>query len=191
MKDYERFSEALEFAARKHKEQTRNDGVTPYIYHPISVAELVKKTGFGIDYQIVAILHDTLEDTDATEDEIRYFGEDILEAVKLLTRAKGADENEYVAAILQNELASVVKNADKISNLWDSCFNGVVGEKRTDEAKAFADRYIKKAEKFYQGKFSKAMDDSIEVARKHNALEDIQEIETPNYSREEMRLYSC
>lgn len=189
MKDFERFSEALEFAARKHKEQTRNDGVTPYIFHPISVAELVKKTGFGIDYQIVAIIHDTLEDTDATEDEIRYFGVDILEAVKLLTRPDGADENEYVAAILQNELARVVKNADKICNLWDSCFNGVVGEKRTDKAKSFAERYIKKTEKFYQGKFSKAMDDAIEVARKHNGFEYIQEIETPNYSRDEMKLY--
>ena len=188
MKDYERFSEALEFAVRKHKEQTRNDGETPYIFHPMSVAELVKNTGFGIDYQIVAILHDTLEDTDATEDEIRYFGEDILEAVKLLTRPEGADEDEYVAAILQNELARVVKNADKICNLWDSCFNGVVGEKRTDKARSFADRYIKKAEKYYQGKFSKALDDSIEVARKHNNLNYIQEIETPHYSRSEMKI---
>ena len=65
--------------------------------------------------QIAAILHDTLEDTDATEADIKEFGDDVLEAVKLVTRAKGADETEYVKNILKNNMAATVKNADRIA----------------------------------------------------------------------------
>ena len=60
-----------------------------------------------------------LEDTDATDDEVRAFGEDIYEAVKLVTRPKGADEAEYVKNILGNRMAAAVKNADKIHNMCD------------------------------------------------------------------------
>ena len=84
MSEHELFAKALVFATEKHAGQTRQDG-SPYIYHPIKVAELLKDTGYDLRYQIAGILHDVLEDTDATEEEVRAFGEDVLEAVKLVT----------------------------------------------------------------------------------------------------------
>ena len=148
------FAEAIAYAARKHAGQTRKDG-TPYIYHPLKVADLVKGAGYGLEYQMAAVLHDTLEDTDATEDEILTFGADVLEAVKLVTRPDGMDEDVYVAAILQNPIAKAVKNADKIHNMKDlvNCGNPEWGR-----------YYAKKVQKYYGGKFSKELDEAMEQA---------------------------
>lgn len=65
---------ALDFAARKHKDQRRkNIEETPYINHPIEVAEILVRVGGVYDTNTIAaaILHDTLEDTEATEEELR------------------------------------------------------------------------------------------------------------------------
>lgn len=51
MTDGQRLAKAISFAATKHADQTRKDG-TPYIYHPMAVAELLKKCGYGIDVQL-------------------------------------------------------------------------------------------------------------------------------------------
>ena len=117
MTDEERYDNALRFAAEKHKGQFRIGG-DEYITHPMAVAEIVKRQGYGIDIQITALFHDLLEDTDAKESEILKFGnEEILKAVKLLTKQKGYDMAEYVSGIRQNEMAFAVKAADRLHNL--------------------------------------------------------------------------
>ena len=117
MEDGERIRLALEFAREKHKGQLRIGGAE-YITHPIAVSEMVKAQGLGEDYQIAALFHDLLEDTDATEEEIvRYGNEKILAAVKLLTKQKGYVMEEYIKAIKQNEIAFAVKAADRLHNL--------------------------------------------------------------------------
>ncbi len=108
---------ALEFAKIKHKGQLRIGG-DEYITHPIAVCEIIKEKGLDTDYQITALFHDLLEDTDATEKEILEYGNGaILEAVKLLTKQKGYDMAEYIKAIKENDIAFAVKGADRLHNL--------------------------------------------------------------------------
>ena len=117
MNDSERLKLALEFAKAKHKGQKRIGG-DDYITHPMAVSEIVKSQGFDESYQIAALFHDLLEDTDATQEEIlKYGSSQILEAVKLLTKKKGYDMAEYVSAIKQNSIAFAVKSADRLHNL--------------------------------------------------------------------------
>lgn len=156
MTKHELFAKALSFAAEKHTGQTRRDG-SPYIYHPIKVAELLKDAGYDLKYQMAGLLHDVLEDTNATEDELRVFGEDVLAAVKLVTRPDGMDEEEYVAAIMENRMAIAVKNADKIHNMKDVI---------TAPDKEWAKQYVQKVKKYYAGKFSTALDELISCAEK-------------------------
>lgn len=117
MTDEELYDKALAYATKKHSGQMRKGG-QPYITHPIAVSDYVKQQGYGIDYQIAGLFHDLLEDTDATTDEILALSNDrVLTAVKLLTKTDGYVMAEYVGAIKQNEIARVVKNADRLHNL--------------------------------------------------------------------------
>lgn len=117
MIDGESLQRALEYAKEKHKGQKRVGG-DDYITHPIAVAEIVRGQGFDENYQIAALFHDLLEDTDATDEEIlEYAGPEILEAVKLLTKEKGYVMSEYIGAIKQNSIAFAVKAADRLHNL--------------------------------------------------------------------------
>ena len=117
MASSEKVCKALDFATLKHQGQKRIGG-DDYITHPIAVCEIVKNQGYGEDYQITALFHDLLEDTNATEQEILEHGNDeILTAVKLLTKQKGYDMKEYIDAIKDNDLAFRVKTADRLHNL--------------------------------------------------------------------------
>ncbi|MEG0272970.1 MAG: HD domain-containing protein [Hydrogenoanaerobacterium sp.] len=111
------YSKALEYATQKHSGQLRIGG-TPYITHPIAVAQLMRESGYGLDYQLTALFHDLLEDTDATEAEIAALSNDeVLAAVLLLTKKKDYDMREYVEAICKNPMAKAVKAADRLHNL--------------------------------------------------------------------------
>ncbi len=134
--DYEK---AYEFAEKKHKGQYRIGG-EPYITHPAAVAEIVRQWGFDTEYQITALFHDLLEDTDAKESEILALSDErVLEAVKTLTKAEPYNMTDYVANIKKNKMAFVVKTADRLHNL-KSAFC-------TDES--FKRRYILETIEYY------------------------------------------
>ena len=77
---------ALDFATKAHEGQVRKYTGEPYIHHPIAVARLVASVTDDRAMIIAAILHDTVEDTDATLDEIEHlFGADVASLVEALT----------------------------------------------------------------------------------------------------------
>ncbi|MDF2880097.1 MAG: hypothetical protein K0R54_654 [Clostridiaceae bacterium] len=127
------------FAYKKHKGQLRIGGL-PYITHPVAVAKELKNRGFGEDYVNTALLHDVLEDTSATEEEILALtNKRVLTAVKLLTKEKNYDMNEYIEKIKNNELALMVKLADRLHNLQSSL---VAKEK-------FRKKYVEETKEYY------------------------------------------
>jgi guanosine-3',5'-bis(diphosphate) 3'-pyrophosphohydrolase len=118
---------AFEFAARKHRDQRRKDADTsPYINHPITVAHVLCQTGVDDpDVLSAALLHDTIEDTERTEAELReIFGARIASIVLEMTDDKSLPKDERKrfqiahAQALSPE-AQLVKWADKICNLRD------------------------------------------------------------------------
>jgi len=119
---------ALKFAAKKHRDQRRKDqGATPYINHPIEVAETLWFQGNVRDMITIvgALLHDTLEDTNATAEEIRQqFGEQVLALVQEVTDDKSLPKLERKRLQIehaphQSARAKQVKLADKICNVTD------------------------------------------------------------------------
>ena len=119
---------ALEFAAQKHRDQRRKDAeASPYINHPIALAQVLAAEGGVADIEVLAaaLLHDTIEDTDTTGEELqREFGGRIAAIVAEVTDDTAlpkADRKRLQiehAATLSRE-AKLVKLADKICNLRD------------------------------------------------------------------------
>lgn len=105
----ENTNKALKFMFEKHKEQCDKSGV-PYVFHPFMVANSMDDE----DSTIVALLHDVLEDTDTSVEEIRNFGfsENVIEALMYLTHDKNVDYMDYIRNILNNDIAVKVKIAD-------------------------------------------------------------------------------
>lgn len=119
---------AAEFAARKHRDQRRKDkSASPYINHPIALAEVLGRVGGVTSPNVLAagLLHDTLEDTQTTRLELRKaFGPSIAKIVDEVTDDKRLPKQrrkelqvEHAAHISKS--AKLVKLADKISNLSD------------------------------------------------------------------------
>lgn len=106
-------NKAMCLAYQAHHGQLDYNGV-PYIFHPIHVAEQMEE-------EIpccVALLHDVLEDTPVTPEELaREFPQPVVEAVCLLTRREGEDYLSYIRRIRQNPVAVRVKLADLAHNL--------------------------------------------------------------------------
>lgn len=119
---------ALAFAADKHRNQRRKDAdASPYINHPIALANLLLNEA-GVEDQrvlVAAILHDTIEDTDTTEQElVKHFGKDIADIVLEVTDDKALPKAERKRLQIEHAAhisrrAKLVKLADKICNLRD------------------------------------------------------------------------
>ena len=135
---------AVSFTKEKHEGQSRMGG-DAYITHPLAVVEILNSFGYNGEFSYVGLFHDLLEDTDATPEEIYSYagvgrlGESVLKAVELLTKRKGYCMEEYIQKISQNELAKIVKLADRLHNLQSAL---VASEK-------FRKRYIAETEQYY------------------------------------------
>jgi guanosine-3',5'-bis(diphosphate) 3'-pyrophosphohydrolase len=119
---------AIRFAAEKHSDQRRKDSKSsPYINHPIQVAEMLWTVGEVRENTLLvaSILHDTIEDTATSPEEIReQFGEAVLALVLEVTDDKGLPkevrkQHQIETASLKSHSAKLLKLADKICNVRD------------------------------------------------------------------------
>jgi guanosine-3',5'-bis(diphosphate) 3'-pyrophosphohydrolase len=127
---------ALSFASVKHRKQRRKDAESsPYINHPIAVASVLSTECAMADEQILvaAILHDTVEDTETTFDELgELFGAAVMELVRELTDDKTLSKEErkrlqILHAHTASPGAKQLKIADKICNIRDIQANPPAG----------------------------------------------------------------
>ena len=111
--DTTRLRAAFEYANAHHGQQLRKSG-EPYITHPIAVAELVADLGLDMDSIIAALLHDCIEDTDSTHDEIsKQFGAtvaDLVEGVTKLTRMQYTSKEEEQMENLRKMFMAMAKD---------------------------------------------------------------------------------
>ncbi len=128
MNDLAKFIQAASFAAKKHKTQKRKGAVEePYINHPLEVANLLANVGKVEDYDILiaAVLHDTIEDTETTKEEIaELFGTKVSEMVLEVTDDKSLPKAERKQKQIEHAPhlstgAKHIKLADKSSNIRD------------------------------------------------------------------------
>jgi len=119
---------ALEFAAQKHRDQRRKDkNASPYINHPIQLANVLRQEGGVADPVVIAaaLLHDTVEDTETTWQELRgEFGDEIANIVLEVTDVQWLKKIvrkrlQVAKARHASHAARLVKLADKICNLRD------------------------------------------------------------------------
>ena len=130
-------NKAMQIAYQAHHGQTDYNGI-PYIFHPIHLAEQMDD-----EYSCcVALLHDTVEDTDLTfEDLCKEFPREVTDAVRLMTHTEGVDYFDYVRSIKNNPIARKVKLADLAHNSDQTrCIGCNIPEERLQ---AWAAKYAK------------------------------------------------
>ena len=119
---------AIEFASRKHSTQRRKDkDASPYINHPIAVTHLLADTGGVTDLVtlMAAVLHDTIEDTKTTAEELEaQFGRTVRKVVEEVTDDKSPEKTERKRLQVDHashlsSRAKAIKLADKIANVQD------------------------------------------------------------------------
>ena len=100
---------ALKLCFEAHKEQLDKSGM-PYVFHPFHLAEQMQTE----ETTIVALLHDLVEDTDYTIEDLTNMGfnKTITDAISLMTHADNVDYMDYVRIIKDNPVAKTVKLAD-------------------------------------------------------------------------------
>ena len=142
-------NKAMEIAYKAHLGQVDKAGA-PYIFHPMHLAERV-----DTEYEIcVALLHDVVEDTDITLNDLAAAGfpTEIVRAVDYLTRRKGMSYDDYLARVQKDTIATRVKIEDLKHNLDLTRFARIT-EKNEEKAK-FYKQYLDillSAEKNYKG----------------------------------------
>lgn len=105
---------AIEIAVEAHKDQVQKSGL-PYILHPLALMGAVT----SVDAKIAAVLHDVVEDTAWSLDDLRAegFSTEVLAAIDCLTHREGEAYEDYLSRVAGNDLARAVKLADLKDNM--------------------------------------------------------------------------
>lgn len=126
--DKETIRKAFEVAVEAHKEMRRKSG-EPYIYHPIAVAQIcAEEIGLGTTGIVCALLHDTVEDTDLTLDDVKgLFGEKVSQIIDGLTKISGVIDNtssiqaenfrKVLLTMSEDIRVILIKLADRLHNM--------------------------------------------------------------------------
>ena len=135
----------MEIAYTAHHGQTDKCGV-PYVFHPFHVAEQMTT-----EYTVcAALLHDVIEDTYITADDIgKIFPQEIVNAVKALTHDKGTPYEEYISGIMSDPIAKAVKLADLEHNSDNSRMS--LTDEPEEKKLARLKKYTDAAEKLRKG----------------------------------------
>ncbi len=141
LKGEKMYKRAYALARKAHAGQTRKDKKTPYFEHVKEVASKVH----GWDLKTVAILHDTIEDTVITAEDLLNVGfpKPIVQAVVALTKAPGTKDylGEIRRKVLPNKLARPVKLADNHANMRDRVTQFLAGGKDAENARKKLHQY--------------------------------------------------
>ena len=160
---------AVEYADVKHKRQTRKDG-SPYIIHPLAVAEIVAEMGLDQDAVLGALLHDCIEDTDASHEEIeKIFGTtvaELVEGVTKLTRANFSSSEQaqmenlrkMFMAMSKDIRVVLIKIADRLHNMRTMQYQ--TPEKQVKKCRETMDVYAPLAHRLGMQKIKWELEDS-------------------------------
>ena len=174
--DMELVLRAAAYAGDAHAKQMRKTGDEPYINHPLRVSHMAVRAGLSAEAIAAALLHDVVEDTDRTAEDIRaVFPERVALLVHLLTQwwpddappqVKAEGKPKYYRALLREAEAIDVKLLDRSDNLWSMV-------RMLPRARGWAERYLKRTREEIQPVYEASRN---EVARKYyveavNALE--------------------
>jgi len=123
LKEISAIDQAVNLAKDVHADQLRKTG-KPYVTHPLRVYKLAKKYGLSQTEQVVALLHDTIEDSKnpkIVQKKIqKLFGGKVLQVVNLLTHKKGVDYNAYLFNLAKKSKTALnVKLLDICDNIYD------------------------------------------------------------------------
>jgi len=147
----ERVTSAYNFAKEKHDQCPPRKSGEPYITHPVEVYKILKDE-WGIkdeNYLIAALLHDVIEDTDVTPEEIKLrFGDQVLELVSGVTKLKSSTDRETLKKVLDksyiNPGVALIKLADRLHNMRTLQF--MKPEKQIAKSQETLDIYTRLAE---------------------------------------------
>ena len=147
---------AIQIASKAHEGQTDKSGL-PYILHPLHLMNELVKKNMSEDYLIAAVLHDVVEDTDVTIQDLIALNFSIpsIGAVLKMTHEKGVSYEDYIDDISTNEIARTVKLEDLKHNL--DVIRRVIPEYTITNEKKFMKRvlkYTKAYDKLINGKLN-------------------------------------
>ena len=130
---------AIQIAIEAHKGQLDKSG-SPYILHPLHIMNSVN----GLDYKIVAVLHDTIEDTDLTYDDLISKGIDkkLVDSILILTKEYSDSYMEYIEKVSRDHYATIVKIEDLKHNMDLTRLNRKITNKDLERNKKYMKAYF-------------------------------------------------